>query len=415
MTNDDLIVWTASQVQTLLPCLQGSYLQEAVRYSLSLSAEDTNRHWRSLLGSSPQVDSFLKSLNERRNPPKPAGQQPAQTPRLSAPVPMSPSHSRLSSAEQSRTPSPSKVLRITSKPTTSIPKKRGPGKMTSDLGKPKPKAVVSPTAKAIEEGRPLTELEEIDSALQSISITSNPKRHECGCFGTIHDVYPICPNCLTCGRIICVAEGLGKCFFCGEELIDESQRDELVRELRIERGQAKTREANEKVKKVRSGNTGKRVWATKVGGQVGSMVYETETSETSSGYVTPNAYFEAEKRRDELLEFDRTFAERTKIIGIIYTPVHITEFRRLTPFRSTSRIHTPSNPPRHFLHPPRTRRRPPASATTRSRTSRRRTSASKSSSGHRFQDRKRIRKKRPCRRSPSATRAYGRGDGGSAG
>jgi hypothetical protein len=244
MTNNDLIAWTASRVQGLLPGLEGPYLQDAVKYSLSLPAEDTNRHWRSLLGSSPQVDNFLKSLNERRNPPERAAQQPVQTPRLHAPVAMSPSHSRLSSAEQSRTPSPSKVLRITSKPT--MQKKKGPGKLTSDLGKPKPKPTVNPTAKAIEEGRPLTELEEIDSALQSITLTTNNtnKRHECGCFGTIHEVYPISPNCLTCGRIICTAEGLGKCFFCGEELIDESQRDELVRELRIERGVAKTREAN---------------------------------------------------------------------------------------------------------------------------------------------------------------------------
>src|SRR5579859_6422480 len=140
--NNDLIAWTASQVQSLLPGLEGSYLQEAVKYSLSLPAEDTNRHWRSLLGTSPQVDTFLKTLNERRNPPNPAAQQPVQTPRLHAPVPMSPSHSRLSSAEQSRTPSPSKVLRITSKP-TAMQKKKGPGKMTSDLGKPKPIVAVN--------------------------------------------------------------------------------------------------------------------------------------------------------------------------------------------------------------------------------------------------------------------------------
>jgi hypothetical protein len=317
MANNDLVAWTASQVQTLLPGLEGPYLQEAVKYSLTLPPEDSNRHWRSLLGSFPQVDIFLKELNERRNPPKPATKQPTQPPRLHDPVPISPSHSRLSSTEHSRTPSPSKVLRITSKPTQQ--KKKGPGKLTSDLGKPKPKTLPNPTAKAIEEGRPLTELEEIDSALQSISLTSNPNRHPCGCFGTKHEVYPISPNCLVCGRIICAAEGLGKCFFCGEELIDESQRNELVRELRHERGAAKTREANEKVRKVWAGGEGKRVWASKVGGQTGSVVYET-SSEPSSGYVTPNAYVEAEKRRDELLEFDRTFAERTKIIGTLSRP-----------------------------------------------------------------------------------------------
>src|SRR6202043_3826940 len=80
MANNDVIAWTASQVQSLLPGLEGPYLQEAVKYSLSLPAEDTNRHWRSLLGSAPQVDNFLKSLNERRNPPDRAAQQAIQTP-----------------------------------------------------------------------------------------------------------------------------------------------------------------------------------------------------------------------------------------------------------------------------------------------------------------------------------------------
>src|SRR5579859_7656581 len=70
MANNDLVAWTASQVQTLLPGLEGPYLQEAVKYSLTLPPEDSNRHWRSLLGSFPQVDIFLKELNERRNPPK---------------------------------------------------------------------------------------------------------------------------------------------------------------------------------------------------------------------------------------------------------------------------------------------------------------------------------------------------------
>jgi hypothetical protein len=153
----------------------------------------------------------------------------------------------------------------------------------------------------------LTELEEIDSALQAITLTSK-KRYECGCFGIKHDVYPLAPNCLTCGRIICINEGIGPCFHCGSALIDEPQREELVRELRIERGHAKTKAANEKVKKVRAQDPKNRVWASKVSGH--------DNSPVTSGQTTPTAYAEAERRRDELLEFDRTFAERTKIIGI---------------------------------------------------------------------------------------------------
>lgn len=40
----------------------------------------------------------------------------------------------------------------------------------------------------------------------------NINRKECGCYGTVHDCYT---NCLDCGRIACVEEGCGECFFCG--------------------------------------------------------------------------------------------------------------------------------------------------------------------------------------------------------
>jgi hypothetical protein len=317
--NSDIVNWAADQVKGLLPGLDDASLQEAVKYSLSMSPDDTDRHWRSLLGSSPQVDSFLKQLRGRRSskPPRPSSPTRPVPPRLHTPVPMFPSQSRgLSSPDTSRTPSPSKVLRITSKP---VPRKKGQGKMTSDFGKPKQKPPpVNPVVQAVIENRPLTELEEIDSALQAITVLPK-KRIECGCFGTRHDVYPLAPNCLTCGRIVCVAEGLGPCFSCGEELITDDQREELVKELRVERGHARMKAANEKARKVRAGDGHHRAWATKVGGQEYIVDADSDASPFGSGNITPyedgGAYLEAERKRDELLEFDRTFAQRTKIIG----------------------------------------------------------------------------------------------------
>lgn len=206
--------------------------------------------------------------------------------------------------------------------------------MTSDLGKPKQKPPpVNPVVRAAEENRALTELEEIDLALQSLA-TPSRKRVPCGCFASLHEVYPLAPNCLTCGRIICVQEGIGPCFFCGEELVSEAAREEVARELRIERGIVKTRAANEKVKKVKAGESRQRAWATKVGGQdfVLTQTGESDGSAHSSGYVTP-AYVEAERRRDELLEFDRTFASRTTIIGLF--------FKKAANGRPTSRIYPP--------------------------------------------------------------------------
>lgn len=36
-------------------------------------------------------------------------------------------------------------------------------------------------------------------------------RKACGCFATLHN---FCTSCGFCGRIFCIEEGLGKCFFC---------------------------------------------------------------------------------------------------------------------------------------------------------------------------------------------------------
>jgi Putative zinc finger motif, C2HC5-type len=278
--DQDLIDWTSTQIQLFLPYLDPSALHDAVTYSLSLPPQDTDRHWRSLLGSSPQVDTFLSLLREKSSPPNH--------------LPRSPPQSVSGSSVSSRTrQTPPKVLRIT---------KHGPGKLTSDLGKRKPKpssqTIVSRAAK---ENRPLSELEEIDSAIESIS---HPVKRTtvCGCFGTIHDVFPLAPNCTSCGRIICVQEGIGPCPFCGVQLISEDQREVVLKELKLERGIAKTKLANEKVRKVKAGDSRQRIWASKAGGQ--------EHSHSDS-----EAYLLAQQKRDELLHFDKTSAERTRIIG----------------------------------------------------------------------------------------------------
>jgi Putative zinc finger motif, C2HC5-type len=249
----------------------------------------------------------------------------------------------------SRTSSPSKVLRIvSSKQQAGNRPKKGPGALTSDLGKQKPKpALVNPVQLAASENRPLTELEEIDSALQTLTLPSGKKKRlECGCFGTKHQVFPLAPNCLNCGRIICVNEGIGACFYCGQDLVSEDQKEEVIRELRHERGIAKTKAANEKVRKSKAGESRHRIWASKVGGQEWISRNTSGVSDANpfaSGHVAPlqqdQNYLDAERRRDELLEFDRTFAERTRIIGMSSLPLHFRVCLYEANGRSTSRIY----------------------------------------------------------------------------
>uniref|UniRef100_A0A6G1SBJ0 Activating signal cointegrator 1 n=1 Tax=Aceria tosichella TaxID=561515 RepID=A0A6G1SBJ0_9ACAR len=58
--------------------------------------------------------------------------------------------------------------------------------------------------------------------LQSLLNTKN--RRSCDCEAQIHDLLE---NCLNCGRLTCVSEGPGKCFFCGNLVVDQAQRERL--------------------------------------------------------------------------------------------------------------------------------------------------------------------------------------------
>jgi len=50
-------------------------------------------------------------------------------------------------------------------------------------------------------------------------------RHKCDCEANRH---ALINNCLNCGRIVCVQEGSGPCFFCGE-LVCSSEQQMLLR------------------------------------------------------------------------------------------------------------------------------------------------------------------------------------------
>lgn len=52
-----------------------------------------------------------------------------------------------------------------------------------------------------------------------------PGRHKCDCEANRH---ALINNCLNCGRIVCVQEGSGPCFFCGE-LVCSPEEQVLLR------------------------------------------------------------------------------------------------------------------------------------------------------------------------------------------
>lgn len=89
-----------------------------------------------------------------------------------------------------------------------------------------------------------TALTDLDSAIRSLEVQTNPSltpsaeddlRRKCNCMATRHPLLDMAPNCLNCGKIICVKEGLAPCTFCKSPLLDQEDVLRVLRVLKDER------------------------------------------------------------------------------------------------------------------------------------------------------------------------------------
>jgi hypothetical protein len=165
-------------------------------------------------------------------------------------------------------------------PQSSKPPPSAAGTLVSDLGLPKQKPKSTPVSRtstpgpsssrnnnppatttkiSITGGTPMhgssTALTDLDQAIRALEITTNPSHtsnndvasRRCNCVATRHPLLEAAPNCISCGKVICIKEGLGPCTFCGAPLLSAGEVQNLIRELRAERGrerQAMDREAH---------------------------------------------------------------------------------------------------------------------------------------------------------------------------
>ncbi|KAL7794432.1 hypothetical protein V8C37DRAFT_69316 [Trichoderma ceciliae] len=130
------------------------------------------------------------------------------------------------------------------------PKKSKPkSSPASRTSSPKPTNSGNVTKVSISGGVPMagqsTALADLDAAIRSLEITTNPtlekdvKSRKCNCVATRHPLQAAAPNCLSCGKVICLKEGLGPCTFCGTPLLSSDEIQAMVRELKDERGREK--------------------------------------------------------------------------------------------------------------------------------------------------------------------------------
>ena len=190
------------------------------------------------------------------------------------------------------------------------PKAKAKSNPVSRSSTPKPSGTGQTTKVAISGGMPMagqsTALADLDAAIRSLEITTNPtldagKRRKCSCVATRHPLQGAAPNCLSCGKVICMREGLGPCTFCGSPLLSSDEVQAMVRELKDERGREKMA-ANASAHR-RAEVSKKPVAFTQARGD-----------DSSDGAASlSEAAVKAREHRDKLLNFQAQNAKRTTV------------------------------------------------------------------------------------------------------
>jgi hypothetical protein len=235
-----------------------------------------------------------------------------------------PPHASLSSAQKARHLNEG-LLASDSSPQTSTPSSpklppSAAGRLISDSKKGgnssasgKSKAVkVSITGGTPMKGQS-TALTDLEYAIQSLEIQTNPtlaptkednSKRRCNCMATRHALLAAAPNCLNCGKIICVKEGLGPCTFCHNPLLSHDEILGMIRFLKDERGKEKMAANN---------SAHKRAEVSKMPRPFSGSHNTTPGSSQPASEAETDKLAAAERHRDKLLAFQAQNARRTRV------------------------------------------------------------------------------------------------------
>ena len=172
-----------------------------------------------------------------------------------------------------------------------------------------------------------TTLSDLDSAIRSLEIQTNPtlpsntntaaenEKSNCNCMATRHPLLDIAPNCLHCGKIICVKQGLGPCTFCGNPVLSADEIAKVLRVLKDERGEERMKANNAAHKKTDVSYGKARAYT---GRDFLAQASSARSSPLSSAPATPagsddEASEKAKQHRDKLLGYQAQNARRTQI------------------------------------------------------------------------------------------------------
>jgi len=228
---------------------------------------------------------------------------------------------------------------LTTKPITSKPPPSAAGQLISDSlappskkgsaassrhASPAPKTKINLTGGTAMHGAS-TALSDLDSAIRALEIQTNPslasdspadaKKRNCNCMATRHPLLDMAPNCLSCGKVICLKQGLGPCTFCGSPIISNEEISKVLRILKDERGEEKMKANNASHKKADVASGKARAFTGREFLSQASSLSSAKPSPLSSAAASEDedAKDKARAHRDRLLNFQANNARRTQI------------------------------------------------------------------------------------------------------
>lgn len=206
-------------------------------------------------------------------------------------------------AQTSGNSSPRKPPSVSGPLISDLPNVRVGSRNNSRASSPAPKTKVNVAGGTSMHGASST-LQDLDSAIRALELQTNPSltneptpARACSCNATKHPLLTAAPNCLSCGKIICVKEGIGPCTFCSQPLLSPSEINSMIRELREERGKERMSTNNATHRRADLATT-PRPFA----------------SMSNNGDSTEPSLAAAQQHRNKLLSYQAQNARRTHII-----------------------------------------------------------------------------------------------------
>lgn len=358
-----MVDWALPQLSRLLP-IDNEALTQIITYSESLSKQEAAEHLKNLLGDSPASLAFISSFNTRASPatsqtaPIPQASSvegvPRAKPRPKQAKPRTNIHTlpvrqiedqgnvqgaytkSSNDGQSTRVPHKSKPSRslannlvLTNTPAAiQAPVVQQHTQEPMQIPQPAPSPTTSTKTKVTIAGGTAmhgasTALNDLDAAIKSLEVQTNPKltsltsaeataRRRCNCMATRHPLLSVAPNCLGCGKIICIKEGLGPCTFCAHQILSSDELHSVLRVLKEERGQEKMAANNALHKRAEISAkprafTGREFIASTSTRSASPFTDVSPENKVDSGLAN------AKEHRDRLLAFQAQNAKRTRI------------------------------------------------------------------------------------------------------